>query len=132
MPAVQKDIIPGTIVEGVVQGITKFGAFIELGTGIVGLVHISEIADTYVKDVNDFLQPGDKVRVKVLSVGEGKIGLSIKQAKAHAEKPKKDTGNLEDKLSRFFKESDERQQSLKLKKETRRRPNNKGASDTPY
>ncbi|MBC7075500.1 MAG: S1 RNA-binding domain-containing protein [Syntrophomonadaceae bacterium] len=76
----QKNIVPGVIVEGKVQGVTKFGAFVELPGGAVGLVHISEIADTYVKNVRDFIQEGESVRVKVLNVSEGKIGLSIKQA----------------------------------------------------
>ena len=71
----------GSIVEGVVTGITNFGAFVNLPEGKVGLVHISEVADVYVKDVKDFLKEQDKVKVKVLSVDEkGKIGLSIKQA----------------------------------------------------
>lgn len=71
----------GSIVEGVVTGITNFGAFVELPGGATGLVHISEIAEVYVKDVNDFLNIGDKTRVKVISVDpKGKIGLSIKQA----------------------------------------------------
>lgn len=70
----------GNILEGVVTGITKFGAFVELPGGKVGLVHISEVADVYVKDVNDFLKEKDKVKVKVLNVDDhGKIGLSIKQ-----------------------------------------------------
>lgn len=70
----------GSVLEGVVTGITKFGAFIELPGGKVGLVHISEVADVYVKDVNDFLKEKDKVKVKVLTVDErGKIGLSIKR-----------------------------------------------------
>jgi S1 RNA binding domain protein len=128
MPTGQKDIVPGNIIEGVVQGTTRFGAFIELDSGVVGLVHISEIADTYVKDVKDYLQAGDRVRVKILNVSEGKIGLSIKQARER-EKPKKDKANLEDMLSRFFKESDERLQPLKLAKEPKRR--NKSFSDTP-
>lgn len=71
----------GNILEGVVTGITKFGAFVELPGGKVGLVHISEVADVYVKDVHDFLKEKDKVKVKVLSIDDhGKIGLSIKQA----------------------------------------------------
>ncbi len=128
MPTEQKSILPGQVIEGVVQGTTKFGAFIQLENGSVGLVHISEIADTYVHDVKDFIQVGDRVRVKILNVSDGKVGLSIKQAKER-ERPKKVTGNLDDKLSRFFKESDERLQSLKLTKETKRR--SKGHSDTP-
>ena len=71
----------GSIVEGVVSGITNFGAFINLPDNKVGLVHISEVADVYVKDVKDFLKEQDKVKVKVLSIDEkGKIGLSVKQA----------------------------------------------------
>ena len=71
----------GSIVEGVVRGITNFGAFINLPDNKVGLVHISEVADVYVKDVKDFLKEQDKVKVKVLSIDEkGKIGLSVKQA----------------------------------------------------
>ena len=58
------------IVEGVVTGITNFGAFIELPGGITGLVHISEVADTYVKDVNDFLKDRDKVKVKVINIDD--------------------------------------------------------------
>lgn len=130
MPADNNSIVVGRIVDGVVQGITKFGAFVELENGMVGLVHISEIADTYVKDVSDYLQAGDRVRVKVLNVSDGKIGLSIKQAREH-ERPHRDSGNLDDKLLKFFKESDERLQSLKLKKETRRK-SNKSYSSTPY
>lgn len=71
----------GSIVEGVVSGITNFGAFINLPENKVGLVHISEVADVYVNDVKDFLKEQDKIKVKVLSIDEkGKIGLSVKQA----------------------------------------------------
>ncbi|GFZ99617.1 RNA-binding protein S1 [Paenibacillus marchantiophytorum] len=70
----------GTKLEGRVTGITHFGAFVELAEGVTGLVHISEIADNYVKDVNDHLKLEDKVTVKVINVDkDGKIGLSIKQ-----------------------------------------------------
>jgi S1 RNA binding domain protein len=71
----------GSKLEGKVTGITHFGAFVELPEGGTGLVHISEIADNYVKDVNDHLKLEDKVLVKVINVDkDGKIGLSIKQA----------------------------------------------------
>ena len=71
----------GAIIEGVVTGITNFGAFVSLPDGKTGLVHISEIADAYVKDINDYVKKNDTVKVKVLSVDpSGKIGLSIKQA----------------------------------------------------
>ncbi|WP_172257506.1 S1 domain-containing RNA-binding protein [Saccharibacillus deserti] len=70
----------GTKLEGKVTGITHFGAFVDLSGGVTGLVHISEIADNYVKDVNDHLKIGDMVTVKVINVDkDGKIGLSIKQ-----------------------------------------------------
>ncbi|MBE8955714.1 MAG: S1 RNA-binding domain-containing protein, partial [Quinella sp. 2Q5] len=71
----------GSIVEGKVTRITNFGAFVELGDGKVGLVHISEVADVYVNDVRDFLSEGDTVRVKVINVDGNKIALSLKQAK---------------------------------------------------
>lgn len=80
----------GTKLEGKVTGITHFGAFVELPEGNTGLVHISEIADNYVKDVNDHLKLNDKVTVKVINVDkDGKIGLSIKQAvdKPQGEQP---------------------------------------------
>lgn len=71
----------GTKLEGKVTGITHFGAFVELTGGVTGLVHISEIADNYVKDVKDHLKLEDVVTVKVINVDkDGKIGLSIKQA----------------------------------------------------
>ena len=64
----------GAIQEGKVTGITKFGAFVLLPGGKSGLVHISEIANAYVNDVNDYLKVGDAVKVKILSVNEaGKI-----------------------------------------------------------
>lgn len=71
----------GTKLEGKVTGITNFGAFVELPGGVTGLVHISEIADNYVKDVNDHLKMEDIVTVKVINVDKnGKIGLSIRKA----------------------------------------------------
>lgn len=150
MPTEQTNIVPGEIVNGKVQGITNFGAFIELPGGLVGLVHISEIADTYVKNVKDFIQEGDDVKVKVLSVSEKRIGLSIKQAlpkpvpekkhiprnqnvgnrenrnydtrkKDFSNKKNESPGNLDDKIARFLKESDERMQPLKNKFEQKRR-----------
>ncbi|GFN33787.1 S1 domain-containing RNA-binding protein [Paenibacillus xylaniclasticus] len=71
----------GAKLEGKVTGITHFGAFVDLSGGVTGLVHISEIADNYVKDVKDHLKLDDIVKVKVINVDkDGKIGLSIKQA----------------------------------------------------
>ena len=78
----------GAIQEGKVTGITKFGAFVLLPGGKSGLVHISEIANAYVNDVNDYLKVGDTVKVKILSVNEaGKVNLSIKQAQPSAPRP---------------------------------------------
>ncbi|QOY37475.1 S1 domain-containing RNA-binding protein [Anaerobacillus isosaccharinicus] len=72
----------GSKLQGKVTGITHFGAFIELPGGNTGLVHISEVADNYVKDINEFLKVGDEVEVKVIAVEkDGKIGLSIRKAK---------------------------------------------------
>ena len=78
----------GAVVEGTVTGITKFGAFVSLPDGKSGLVHISEIANTYVSDVNEFLKLGDKVKVRVLAVTpDGKINLSIKKAEEVPARP---------------------------------------------
>lgn len=123
----------GSVVEGVVTGITNFGAFVELPGGKVGLVHISEVADVYVRDVKDFLKEQDKVKVKVLSVDErGKIGLSIKQLQAPAAPPRRTHANdirrprmnnslsFEDKLSKFLKDSDERLSDLKRNTDSKR------------
>ena len=70
----------GSILEGKVTSITNFGAFVALEGGKSGLVHISEIANTYVNDVHDFLQAGQSVKVLVLSAENGRINLSIKKA----------------------------------------------------
>lgn len=72
----------GSKLQGKVTGITNFGAFVELPDGATGLVHISEVADNYVKDINDHLKVGDQVEVKVINMEkDGKIGLSIKKQK---------------------------------------------------
>lgn len=71
----------GDIVEGKVTGLTNFGAFVKLTSGEVGMVHISEVASSYVKDIKEHLSEGQDVKAKVLSINEtGKISLSIKQA----------------------------------------------------
>lgn len=71
----------GAIIEGKVTGITKFGAFVTMPGGTSGLVHISEIANTYVNDINEYLTVGQQVKVKVVGITpEGKINLSIKKA----------------------------------------------------
>ena len=73
----------GSIIEGKVSGLTNFGAFISLPGGATGMVHISEVSNTYVKDIHEHLKEGQDAKVKVLSISaEGKISLSIKQTEA--------------------------------------------------
>ncbi|MBD7909508.1 MULTISPECIES: S1 domain-containing RNA-binding protein [Sporosarcina] len=128
----------GSKLEGKVTGITNFGAFVELPTGVTGLVHISEVADNYVKDINDHLKVGDMVEVKVMNVGsDGKIGLSIRKAKPESEqrpqrpqrpsRPRQGGGrpperpeNFETKMAKFMKESEENLTTLKRATESKR------------
>lgn len=71
----------GEIYEGKVTGLTTFGAFVKMSNGETGMVHISEVAAVYVKDINEHLSEGQDVKVKVLAINENnKISLSIKQA----------------------------------------------------
>lgn len=113
----------GSIIEGVVTGITNFGAFVGLPGGQTGLVHISEVAEVYVKDINEFLKINDKVKVKIISVDpKGKIGLSIKQvnAKPRGSRKPRFQPSFEDKLAKFMKESDERLSDLKRQTDSKR------------
>jgi len=122
----------GSKLQGKVTGITHFGAFVELSEGKTGLVHISEVADSFVKDINDHLKVGDEVKVKVLNINEeeGKISLSIrateeppKQVKQPVQKPKaapKQDQNsnagfntLKDKLEDWIKQSKEREDAFR-------------------
>lgn len=123
----------GKVVEGTVASITSFGAFIQLPEGKTGLVHISEIADTYVKDIKNYIKEKDIVKVKILSVEkDGKINLSIKQAQERKKviKPvevdwnnefRKNQGDsFEDRISKFLKDSDEKLQQLKKSADSKR------------
>lgn len=124
----------GNIIEGTVINITNFGAFIDV-EGKTGLVHISEVADTFVKDIREHLKEQDKVKVKVISVDEnGKISLSIKQAMPpkrtsrpveidwSADRNKtSSSNNFEDIMSKFLKDSEERQQDVKKHQESKGR-----------
>lgn len=75
------DLEVGSVLEGKVTGITKFGAFVSFPSGKSGLVHISEIAYPYVQNVSDHLSDGQTVKVKVIGIDEnGRINLSIKKA----------------------------------------------------
>lgn len=132
----------GAKLEGRVTGITHFGAFVDLQNGVTGLVHISEVADSYVKDIHDHLKINDVVTVKVIHVDpNGKVGLSIRQAidkppesqpsprgfrGERGSRPFRGAGNasswssFEDKMSRFLKDSEERISSLKKNTESKR------------
>jgi S1 RNA binding domain protein len=122
----------GSILEGTVVNITNFGAFVEIG-GKTGLVHISEISDSYVKDIRRHLKEQDKVKVKVIGIDtDGRISLSIRQAAPikRSQKPadidwefekKKAAGaTFEDRVSKFLKESEERFQDLRKNQDSKR------------
>ena len=124
----------GSIVQGKVAGITNFGAFIQLPDGKTGLVHISEIAEEYVTDIKNHLQENQQVKVKVLSMENGKISLSIKKALEPKENRKasnapveldwnrnsSETLSFEDRLAKFMKDSEERIHDLKKNFESKR------------
>jgi S1 RNA binding domain protein len=125
----------GAILEGKVTGITKFGVFVDLGDGKTGMVHISEVAMTYVENIRDFIKDGQDVKVKVLSIGDdGKISLSIKRAaeqhKPFVRKPvapperptgaewtarRQDNLSFEDMMNKFKQTSDDKFSDLKRK-----------------
>lgn len=113
----------GSIVEGTVVKITNYGAFVELPDGRSGLVHIREIADTYVKDVHDYLKEQEKVKVKVLGINDrGKLDLSVKQALSPEERVARvrAKATFEEKMKAFLKESEERLLDLKRNTEAKR------------
>ncbi len=136
----------GDIVEGKVTGITKFGVFADIGEGVSGMVHISEISRTYVNDINDFLKIGDTAKMKIISIGEdGKIALSIRRALPDEVKPKREKKpytpkapskpdssyvweadttaptSFEEMMSKFKQRSDEKISDLKRKNPEARR-----------
>ncbi|SDK05624.1 S1 domain-containing RNA-binding protein [Alkalibacterium thalassium] len=133
----------GSKVEGKVTGIANFGAFIDLGNNKTGLVHISEVSDSYVENINEELEVGQTVTVKVLSIADdGKIGLSLRKAQdkpaESAPKPKapsrersssssnKRTSSAPKKqdfdslMSSFLKDSEDRLTSIKRNTENKR------------
>jgi S1 RNA binding domain protein len=136
----------GTVVEGTVVGITNFGAFVQIEGAGTGLVHISEIANEYVRDVNNHLKMNEKVKVKVLNVdtANGKMDLSLKQAavpdgavgvaagppvlprsyrrsgRGKRELPEGADPVFEEKLSKFLKSSEERLLDIKRNLEAKR------------
>lgn len=119
----------GAVVEGKVTGITKFGAFVDLGEGKSGLVHISEVSNTFVKEVSDHLKEGQPVKVKIIKLNDkGRYELSIKQAnekkstvqKSENFKPTNQSLDFEDMINKFKKLSDDKLSDFKKKTEVRR------------
>ena len=123
----------GSILEGKVTGITKFGAFVELPDNMTGMVHISEVSSTYVKEITDHVKEGQVVKVKVLAIGEGgKVSLSMKKAQPIPQREprapqvspgrpgnfewqpgKSESAGFEDMMSKFKQRSDEKMSDLK-------------------
>ena len=146
----------GKILKGRVTEITHFGAFVELEGGGSGLVHISEISNDYVKDINDHVKIGDEVTVKVLPNDCGKISLSIKQASDAGESPKpaykkrekksrpantglvgapaefswgnekQESMSFDDMLNKFKQSSDEKMHDIKRNMESKRGASRRG------
>ena len=127
----------GMVLEGKVTGITKFGAFVELPGGETGMVHISEIAPTFVKEITDFITENQQVKVKVIGIGDGnKISLSIKKVIEDERAAKGSNRNskpewrsqnrvneplsFEDMMAKFKKTSDEKISDLKKVNEHKR------------
>jgi S1 RNA binding domain protein len=111
-------------VEGTVQRITPYGAFLQLEDGRVGLVHISEIDRNYVRDVREHLRENDKVQAKVVAIKEdGKIDLSIKALQDPAPRSLRrgKDPDLEQKLKRFMRQSEERQVDYRRSMDHKRR-----------
>ena len=132
----------GAVVEGKVTGITRFGAFVELPGGKTGMVHISEIAPTFVKEIRDFVTENQMVKVKILSIGpDGKVSLSIKRVnetpRAGGGRPsvrsagrpgnfewqpgrRSEPATFEDMMTKFKQTSDEKMSDLKRCMEAKR------------
>ena len=125
------ELAVGSVLEGKVTGITKFGAFVSLPDGKSGMVHISEVANSYVNDIKDFLSDGQQVKEKIINIDkEGRTNLSIKKALApaapaalrerRAARPQRDnrqkdpsTMTFEDKLKVFMQDSESRMADIK-------------------
>lgn len=143
-----KSVKVGEIVEGKVTGIANFGAFVEIGNGKTGLVHISEMSNNYVKEVGNYVKEGQTVKVRILGINKkGKIELSMKQAEQNAKPadsfvPKRENltvsnnyssknnsskNNFEEMMSKFKKLSDEKMKEFGNKTKFRgAKPSHKG------
>ncbi|MBE6747186.1 MAG: S1 RNA-binding domain-containing protein [Ruminococcaceae bacterium] len=145
------DLEVGAIVEGVVTGLTKFGAFVSLPDNKSGMVHISEVSTEYVNDIKDHLSKDQQVKVKIISIGDdGKISLSIRRA-SEASKPKiqksqrsnrqqnvwqgqqtKNSGeamSFEDMMAKFKQDSEEKMSALKKSSDSRYSVSRRGNSN---
>lgn len=128
------DLAVGAIFEGKVTGITKFGAFVSLPEGKSGMVHISEVANSFVNDIKDFLTEGQDVKVKIINIDDvGRINLSIKKAQENTQQTQRQTETkrsrpqqqrtnqakdqsamtFEDKLKMFMADSESRMADIK-------------------
>ena len=112
----------GQVVEAKILRLMPFGALVEIGEGTTGLIHISEIAHEFIRNIGEYLSPGDVVQAKIIGVREpGKFQLSLKALTepspetSHARRPV--TPELESKISRFMKEAQERLSDLKKRRE---------------
>lgn len=132
----------GSIVEGKISNIMPFGAFVSLPDNKTGLVHISEVASDYIKDISERYKRGDVVNVKIIRIDDdGKISLSIKKAQPEKKVEKKRPApskepirpmdidwfnqgsaemSFEDKLNKFKQDSDEKMQALKRSNDSKR------------
>ena len=138
----------GSILEGKVTGVTKFGAFVDLGEGKTGMVHISEVSSNYVTEISEHVKENQIVKVKILSIGEdGKIRLSMKKLNGDepetkpqrregfkdreprgnfsASKKQSEPMSFEDMLSKFKQSSDERMSDLKRNMDSKRGSNSR-------
>lgn len=118
----------GSIVEGTVTGLAPFGAFVDLGNGVSGMVHISEVADVYVTNVGEFVNVGDRVKVKILTMDRGRVSLSIKRAQpprppvapVQEFARREPSSEFEERLSRFMKDSEDRLLDVRRNRDNRR------------
>lgn len=127
----------GSIKNGKIVKITKFGAFVEIEKGVVGLVHISEISKSFVEDISKLLKIGEFVNAKILSNEKNKLSLSIKQVqelnvtktnyikkeiitKENNYKKKENVSSFEDMLAKFKKNSEEKISNIRKNLDSRR------------
>jgi S1 RNA binding domain protein len=116
----------GQVLKGKVTGVKKFGAFIKLPDGSTGLCHISEISQSFIKDVDTHIEVNQEVNVKVIGIGkDGKVNLSIKQTEERVAPPqsraprKEMVKDFDSLVSDFLKTSDEKLKTIKSNKSRR-------------